>query len=101
MPKVEFNRRITLQKRGTAAGSSGLEIKSTKTVWGCVEDTSLSFKTDADRSGLAPSLFVHLWRGEFEKDSYNYCIIGQKEYRISMTGKSYNSQYVKLMLERS
>lgn len=100
MPKTEFNKKITLIKRTQGSGRSGKTVTQTKTVWGAVEDTSLSFKTSAEQSGLKPSLFVHLWRREFEADSFNYCIVSGVEYRISMTGKSFNNQFVKLMLER-
>lgn len=100
MPKVDFNKRIVLQKRTQGYGSSGQIISAEKAVWGAVEETSLSFRTSAERSGLRPSLFVHLWRSDFEKDEFNYCVIGGKDYRISMSGKSYNDRYVKLMLER-
>lgn len=100
MPRVEFNRKITLRKRTQQNGRAGTTVQSTKTVWGAVEDVSLSFRTSAEASGLRPSLFVHLWRSEFEKDGFNYCVVGGKEYRITSVGKSYNELYVKLMLER-
>lgn len=100
MPKVEFNSRITLQKRIQGTGRSGMSISAEMTVWGAVEETSLTFKATAGQSGLRPSLFIHLWRREFEKNSFNYCVVSGTAYRISMTGKSYNEQYVKLLLER-
>ena len=100
MPKTELNHRVTLQKRIQGCGRTGQAVSAEKTVWGAVEDTSLSFKTTAEQSGLKPSLFVHVWRREYEKDSYNYCIVDSMEYRITMTGKSYNELFVKLMLTR-
>lgn len=100
MPRTEFNQKVTLLKRTQGYGRNGQAVTAEKTVWGAVEDTSLSFKTSAEQSGLRPSLFVHLWRREYEKDSFNYCVVGDKEYRIIMAGKSYNEQFVKLMLER-
>ena len=100
MPKTEFNKKVLLLKRVQGYGRAGQAIAAKKSVWGAVEDTSLSFKTSAEQSGLKPSLFVHLWRREYEKDSFNYCLVGGKEYRIIMAGKSYNEQFVKLMLER-
>ena len=100
MPKVDFNRKITLKKRTQQNGRAGTTVTATKTVWGAVEDVSLSFQTSAEASGLRPSLFVHLWRSEFEKESFNYCVVGGREYRITQTGKSYNELFVKLMLER-
>lgn len=100
MPRVNFNKRVTLKKRTQQNGRSGATVVATKVVWGAVEDVSLTFQSNAAASGLQPSLFVHLWRSEFEKEDFNYCAVGGKEYRISGTGKSYNDLYVKLMLER-
>lgn len=101
MPKVDFNKHITLQKRTQGNGRTGMSVTSETTVWGAVEEVSLTFKSTAEQSGLKPSLFVHLWRREFEQDSYNYCVVSGTAYRIAMTGRSYNEQYVKLMLERN
>lgn len=100
MPKTDFNRRVTLQKRVQAFGSGDMVVESAKTIWGAVENVSLSFRTNAEQSGLSPSLFVHLWRHEFESDGFTHCIVGGTEYRITMTGTSMNEQYVKLMLTR-
>ena len=100
IPRVEFNKHVTLQKRTQEYGRAGQTITYEKRVWGAVEDVSLSFRTTAERSGLSPSLFVHLWRREFETDNFTHCVVDGKEYRISMTGRSYNELYVKLMLTR-
>lgn len=97
---MEMNNRVTLRKVSQGYGSDGRTIVSEKNVWGAVENVSLSFRTNAEQSGLSPSLFVHLWRHEFESDGYTHCIVGGTEYRISMTGTSMNEQYVKLMLTR-
>lgn len=101
MPRTEFNQKVTLLKRTQGYGRSGQAVTAEKTVWGAVEDVSLTFQSSAAASGLKPSLFVHLWRSEFEKEDFNYCVVAGKEYRISGTGKSYTDLYVKLMLERS
>ncbi len=100
IPRVEFNKHVTLQKRTQEYGRAGQTITYEKRVWGAVEDVSLSFRTTAEQSGLSPSLFVHLWRREFETDNFTHCVVDGKEYRISMTGRSYNELYVKLMLTR-
>lgn len=100
IPRVEFNKHVTLQKRTQEYGRAGQIITYEKRVWGAVEDVSLTFRTAAEQSGLSPSLFVHLWRREFETDNFTHCVVDGKEYRISMTGRSYNELYVKLMLTR-
>lgn len=100
IPRVEFNKHVTLQKRTQEYGRAGQTITYKKRVWGAVEDVSLSFRTKAEGSGFSPSLFVHLWRKEFETDSFTHCIVDGTEYRISMIGTSFNTMYVKLMLER-
>lgn len=97
---MEMNNRVTLRKVSQGYGSDDRTIVSEKNVWGAVENVSLRFQTNAEQSGLSPSLFVHLWRHEFESDGYTHCIVGGTEYRISMTGTSMNEQYVKLMLTR-
>lgn len=97
---MEMNNRVTLRKVSQGYGSDDRTIVSEKNVWGAVENVSLSFRTNAEQSGLSPSLFVHLWRHEFEADGFTHCIVGGTEYRISMTGTSMNEQYVKLMLTR-
>lgn len=101
MPSLDFNKKVTLQKRGAVSGSSAQGVLSSKTVWGRAEDTSLSFKADMERAGLTPALVVHVWRHEFEKDNFNYCVVGGKTYRISRTGTSDNDLCVKLLLERN
>lgn len=100
IPRVEFNKKVTLRKRTQEYGRGSQTVNSDKTVWGAVEDVSLSFRTKAEGSGFSPSLFVHLWRKEFETDSFTHCIVDGTEYRISMIGTSFNTMYVKLMLER-
>lgn len=100
IPRVEFNEKVTLRKRTQEYGRGGQTVNSDKTVWGAVEDVSLSFRTKAEGSGFSPSMFVHLWRKEFETDSFTHCIVDGTEYRISMIGTSFNTMYVKLMLER-
>ena len=100
IPRVEFNKKVTLRKRTQEYGRGSQTVNSDKTVWGAVEDVSLSFRTKAEGSGFSPSMFVHLWRKEFETDSFTHCIVDGTEYRISMIGTSFNTMYVKLMLER-
>lgn len=100
MHTLDFNKKVTLQKRGSVSGSSAQGVLSSKTVWGRAEDTSLTFKADMERAGLKPSMVVHVYRHEFEKDSFNYCVVSGKAYRISRTGTSDNDLCVKLLLER-
>lgn len=102
MPRIDFNQRVTLQKLVQGYGRGGGEetIAAEKTVWGAVEETSMTFKVSSGQMGLCPELFVHLWRREFADDDYTHCIVDGKPYRIVMTGKSYNDLYVKLLLER-
>ena len=98
MRTLDFNKRVTLQKRGSVSGSSAQGVLSSKTVWGRAEDTSLSFKADMERAGLAPALVVHVYRHEFEKDSFNYCVVSGTAYRISRTGTSDNDLCVSCCL---
>lgn len=103
MPRIDFNQRVTLQRRVQGYGRGGGEetVAAEKTVWGAAEETSLTFKLNSAGSlGFGLSMFVHLWRREFADDDYTHCIVDGKPYRIVMTGKSYNDLYVKLLLER-
>ena len=101
MPKVDFNRKITLKKRTQQSGRAGTTVTATKTVWGAVEDVSLSFQTSAEASGLRPSLFVHLWRSEFEKESFNYAEYKGVRYRIGSANAAEKEMFVRLSLERN
>lgn len=100
MTGMEMNRRVTLQKRTQPYGREEPVVEEAKTVWGAVEDVSMTFRINSRMLDLSPSLFVHLWRREFEKADYGYCVVDGVEYRIISTGSSYSPQYVKLMLER-
>ncbi len=86
---MEMNNRVTLRKVSQGYGSDDRTIVSEKNVWGAVENVSLSFQTNAEQSGLSPSLFVHLWRHEFESDGYTHCIVGGTEYRHTLHCRRY------------
>ena len=101
MSRTDFNRTITLQKRTQAYGSGGNEtVTAARTVWGCVEEVSMTFQVNSQQIGLTPSLMVHLWRAEFAADAYTHCVVDGIAYRIGMVGTSYHDGYVKLALER-
>ena len=101
MPKTDFNRKITLQKRTQDYGRGGDEtVTASAIVWGCVEEVSMTFQVSSQQIGLTPSLMVHVWRSEFAADAYTHCVVDGVAYRIGMVGTSYNDGYVKLALER-
>lgn len=94
------NKKVTLQKRASGLGTSGQSVQASKTVWARVEDISLSYKARMEQAGLAPELAVHVNRFEFEKDSFNYCVVSGKTFRVSKTGTSDDPLDIKILLER-
>lgn len=94
------NKKIILQKRTSGLGAAGQSVQASKTVWARVEDISLSYKARMEQAGLAPEFAVHVNRFEFEKDSFNYCVVSGKAFRVSRTGTSNDPLDIKLLLER-
>lgn len=94
------DKKIILQKRTSGLGAAGQSVQASKTVWARVEDISLNYKARMEQAGLAPELAVHVNRFEFEKDSFNYCVVSGKTFRVSKTGTSDDPSDIKILLER-
>ena len=101
MQTMTLNKRATLQKREQAYGSaSDFTVISEKTVFCSVGTPSLSFRNNAQMAGFQTDKIIHLWRRDFEGDSFTHVIVDNVEYRIENIGSSINDLFVKLSLAR-
>lgn len=101
MQTMTLNKLVTLQRREQAYGdSSEYTVISEKTVF-CSERTpSLSFRNNAQTAGFQTDKIIHLWRRDFEADTFTHVIVDNVEYRIENIGSSINDLFVKLSLAR-
>lgn len=101
MQTMTLNKLVTLQKREQAYGdSSEYTIVSEKTVFGSAGTPSLSFRNNAQIAGFQMDKIIHLWRRDFESDTFTHVIVDNVEYRIENIGSSINNLFVKLSLAR-
>ena len=101
MQTMTLNKLVTLQRREQAYGdSSEYTIVSEKTVFGSAGTPSLSFRNNAQTAGFQMDKIIHLWRRDFESDTFTHVIVDNVEYRIENIGSSINDLFVKLSLAR-
>ena len=101
MQTLTLNKLVTLQRREQAYGdSSEYTIVSEKTVFGSAGTPSLSFRNNAQIAGFQMDKIIHLWRRDFESDTFTHVIVDNVEYRIENIGSSINDLFVKLSLAR-
>ena len=51
-------------------------------------------------AGFQTDKIIHLWRRDFESDTFTHVIVDNVEYRIENIGSSINDLFVKLSLAR-
>lgn len=101
MRAMTFRDSITLKKLQDPYGhSSGKSVLSEKTVSCCLSLPGLYFQATSESAGRKTDITVHMWRSDFESDSYNYAEIGGVLYRINGSGAGANDLFVRLSLER-
>ena len=101
MQTMTLNKRAILQKRKQAYGnSSDFNVISEKTVFCSSSMPSLSFRNKSQMAGFQTDKIIHLWRRDFESDSFTHVIVDNVEYRIENIGSSINDLFVKLSLAR-
>lgn len=101
MRTMTFRDSITLKKMQDCYGhSSGKTAAAEKTVRCCLSLPGLYFQATSESAGRKTDLTAHLWRSDFESDSYNYAEISGTLYRINDVGAGANDLYVRLSLER-
>lgn len=92
---------ITLKKMKDDYGhSSEKTVLSEKTVYCSLSTPGLYFQATSESAGRKTDITVHMWRSDFESDSYNYAEIGGVLYRINGSGAGANDLFVRLSLER-
>lgn len=102
MRVMTFRDSITLKKLQDSYGhSSGKSAAAEKTVGCSLSLPGLYFQATSESAGRKTDLTAHLWRSDFESDSYNYAEIGGVLYRINGVGRGVNDLFVKLSLERN
>ena len=102
MTAMTLNKKILLQRREDNNGyGGGYTVISEKNVYASVQIPSISFQTKTESAGRKADLTAHLWRRDFDTDSYTHAVIGSVTYRINSVGASVNDLYVKLVMERN
>lgn len=101
MQTMTLNKLVTLQKREQAYGSSAeYTVVGEKTAFSSAGTPSLSFRNSSLAAGFQTDKIIHLWRRDFESDTFTHVIIDNAEYRIENIGSSINDLFVKLSLAR-
>ena len=94
------NRLNLLQIESGYGHDSETKIVKSQRVWGKADDISTTAKLNSQSLGVKTDLTVTVWRSEFVKAPYTHIDFDGLRYKIVATGKSANSLYIKLTLER-
>ncbi len=95
MKNTAFNKKITLLKSSPATGE-----KTSRAVWACVYEPSLSAKKTELLSEFSVSLAAVVRRAEYEKTMPTHVEIGGRRYKIVETAAGRNPREIKIFLSR-
>lgn len=99
---MTLNKKILLQKREDNNGYGGGYIcTAEKTVCASVQLPGLTLQNNSEFAGRRTDMTAHLWRRDFDTDSYTHAVIGGTVYRINSVGASVNDLFIKIGMERN